>query len=443
MVVKKETKLIEFEKALSAVLKNVPAVGTESLKLSSAVGRVLMENIKADRPIPPFNRSAMDGYAVRFSDFQKGQTLFTVVGTLEAGREWKGDFKKGEALKIMTGAPVPLGADMVIKVENSRIVNGVVGLSSVGSKKRLNTGAPVPLGADMVIKVENSKRGDDKVELAETKPAKWLNVHRQGSDIKKDKTVLRKGKLLRPADIPTASSVGAATLKVSKQIKVSVITTGSEIVSVEKKPKSYEIRDSNLAFLRATLQSMPSISASYAGPLKDDPALFKRNLIKEISKSDLVIVTGGVSMGDSDYTYRVLEELKVKKIFHKCAIRPGKPIWFGLQGRCAIFGLPGNPVSVMATFHEFVLPALKKMSCASEVMPNSLRSPLISALSKKHGLREFRPALLSNEGVVSVGGYKGSGDFINASLGNGFVVLPEEKRDFPVGESVEFHPWTF
>lgn len=442
-MVMKETKLIEFEKALSAVLKNVPVVGSERLKLDSAVGRVLMEDIKADRPIPPFNRSAMDGYAVRFSDFKKEQTLFTVVGTLEAGREWKGKIKKGETLKIMTGAPVPLGADMVIKVENSRIVNGALGLSGVGSKKRLNTGAPVPLGADMVIKVGNSRVVGDMVELTEIKPAKWLNVHRQGSDTKKGKTVLRKGKLLHPADIPTASSVGAAKVKVSKRLRVFVITTGSEVVSVDKKPKSYEIRDSNLAFLHAMFQSMPSISASYAGPLKDDPALFKKRLVKAISKSDLVIVTGGVSMGDSDYTYRVLEEIKVKKIFHKCAIRPGKPLWFGLQGRCAVFGLPGNPVSVMATFHEFVLPALKKMSNALDVMPKSLRLPLISPLSKKHGLREFRPALLTNDGIASVGGYKGSGDFINASLGNGFVVLPEDKKDFPVGESVEFHPWTF
>jgi molybdopterin molybdotransferase len=189
---------------------------------------------------------------------------------------------------------------------------------------------------------------------------------------------------------------------------------------------------------------MPSVSASFEGPLKDDPAVFKKKLLKAMAGSDVVIVTGGVSMGDSDYTYRVLEEIKVKKIFHKCAIRPGKPLWFGRSGRnprCAVFGLPGNPVSVMATFHEFVLPALKKMSGALDVMPLSLRLPLISPLSKKHSLREFRPALLSDAGIASVKGYKGSGDFINASLGDGFVVLPEDKMDFAVGEIVEFHPW--
>lgn len=401
-------KPIPYQRALSLVFKNLPLIGTENVKLVHLTGRVLRRPVKADRPLPPFNRSAMDGYAAKFSDFKNRRATLECVGILEAGRSWKGKIGKGETIRIMTGAPVPDGADVVVMVEHSKV-------------------------------------SGDTVLLDEPKLVKWLNIPRMGSDTKKGNVLIGEGELLKPVHISVAASVGFDRATVSKKIKTCVIVTGTELVPVNKKPKPFQIRDSNSGHLLSRLSGFNFVDANFGGLLRDDLEYFRKTVKKAIEKNDLVIISGGVSVGDFDYTSRILSEVGVKKVFHRIAIRPGKPVWFGRAGRTVVFGLPGNPVSVAVTFHEFVLPAIKKMAGMKKPDSVSIFLPLSADISKKHALREFRVAGIEDGGssVAVVRSYHGSGDFVSASKSDGVIVMPEEARALKAGQLVEFHPWDF
>ncbi len=305
------------------------------------------------------------------------------------------------------------------------------------------TGAPVPGMLDVVIQVEQSRLSGGMVELAGPGVCKFLNIHRMGADAKKGALLLKKGAVLSPRNIAVASSVGAVRLAVSRPIRVAVVSTGRELVPAAATPSPSGIRDSNSPFLMARLKTIPWINASFAGIVKDDPRKLETILAAALEKNDMVILSGGVSMGDADHTPAVLERLRVKNIFHKSAIRPGKPIWFGTSGKKAVFGLPGNPVSVGATFHEFALPALKKMAGISDPHVRVLYLPLGATAKKSHPLREFRVARLVDGGaaVSPVETYQGSGDFVSASQSDGLIVIPEDRCEMPAREIVEFHPW--
>jgi len=404
----KNKKLAPYSKAIAMVLDTTPPLNSVKVSLKKAAGMALRKPIRGDRPLPPFNRSAMDGYAVKCADFKNGTARIAVAGVLEAGSQWKGRLKKGYCVKIMTGAPLPDGAEAVVKVEHSRRVG-------------------------------------NNVELTEPAVKKWLNVHRKGADSKKGELLVDKGSFLTPGALAVAASVGATTLTVTRKINVTIITTGSELVPPHRKPKPSQIRDGNLFLLMGSFSGISWANASYAGTVSDDPEKFRKAVTGAIKKSDMVVVTGGVSMGDSDYTCRVLDEIGVSKIFHKAAIRPGKPLWFGIKGKTLVFGLPGNPVSVAVTFHEFVLPALKKIAGLSDgdAMPMSVTLPLSQPVRKKHDLREFRISAFANGGksVEPVASYQGSGDFVSASKSDGVIVLPESARELKAGAPVEFHPW--
>jgi molybdopterin molybdotransferase len=402
----KDEKLMPHRVALEAVLRTVKQIGTENVKLADSAGRVLRTPIKADRPLPPFNRSAVDGYALRIADFHNGKALLDCIGILEAGNIFKKRIKAGEALKIMTGAPVPEGADAVIKVEHS-------------------------------------ERTGNNVELEERNLNKWLNVHRIGSDAKKGETILDKGVVLNPLHLSVASSVGATNLSVSRLIKTSVISTGTELVPTGKKPKPFQIRDGNSAFLIARILSTGLAEARFEGVIPDDLQKIKNAIRNSLAISDMVIISGGVSVGDSDFTGEAFEQLGVKKIFHRCAMRPGKPVWFGVKGNKTVFGLPGNPVSIAVAFHEFVLPAIKQIAM-SYPMPKALFLPLETEIQKRHSLKEFRVALITKTGAVeAVKSYGGSGDFVSSSKSDGIIVIPENSNKIKAGTTVEFHPWDF
>ena len=404
----KNKKLTPYSKAMALVLKTALPVSSVKVSLKKAAGLVLRKAVKSDRPLPPFNRSAMDGYAVKCADFKNGSANLKVIGVLEAGSSWKGRLKRGESIKIMTGAPVPDGAEAVIKVEQSR-------------------------------------RSGNNVELTQPRIEKWLNIHRKGADCKKGELLLEGGSLLAPGAMSVAAAVGQTNPTVTRKIIVTVITTGSELVPAHRKPAPSQIRESNSYLLMSRLAGISWVKAGYAGTVRDDPNKFRRVITGAIKKSDMVIVTGGVSMGDTDYTYRVLNQIGVKEKFHKAAIRPGKPLWFGKKGRTLVFGLPGNPVSVAVTFHEFAMPALRKMAGldGGAILPVSITLPLAGPVKKKHKLREFRVASIVNGGraVAVVSSYQGSGDFVSAAKSDGVIVLPEQAKQLKAGEPVEFHPW--
>lgn len=404
----KKDKIISHAEALALVLKSVRKVGVEKTSFKKALGRVLRGPIKADRQLPPFDRSAMDGYAARVSDFKSGRASLRCVGSLEAGAGfWPETLKKGEALKIMTGAPAPAGADAVVKVENS-------------------------------------KRAGETVFLLDPKISKWSNIHRKGSDAKRGRTLVEAGTLLNPLHAAVSASVGATTLTVSRKIKVRVISTGTELVAPERNPKPYQIRDANSSHLLSRLTLSGLVEAGLGGRFSDDPKALTAGLKNAIKNNDLVIISGGVSMGDSDHTSSVLRGLGVRKIFHKCAVRPGKPVWFGVKGGCFVFGLPGNPVSIAVAFFEFVLPALRKMAGMANPNPRSIRLILSSDVRKGNSLTEFRVARITPDGrVEALKGYGGSGDFVSAGRSDGVIVMPEEAKEIKGGSEAEFHPWEF
>ena len=402
----KNVALTPFAKAQAAVLRAVKPLPAVRLPLEKAFGFVLRETIRADRPLPPFNRSAMDGYAVRYADLAKGLRRFRCVGMLEAGDAWRKQVRTGECLKIMTGAPVPSGLDAVEQVEKSRLEGAYV-------------------------------------ELSTKAPERWQHIHRMGADCKEGARLIVAGDALTPGRVAVAASVGAAAVRVTRAIRVAVVASGSELVDTARKPAPYQIRDSNSRYLMARLAGIPWTAASFGGVIKDDPRALRRALASALKKNDVVIVTGGVSMGERDHIPEVLKECGVQNRLYKSAIRPGKPIWFGVKGKIAVFGLPGNPVSVAATFSEFVLPALRKMAGFGAAVPPSLYLPLAAPARKKHALREFRIGCYANGGaaVAPVPGYQGSGDFVSAGRSDGLIVIPEEVRKFPAGTVVEFHPW--
>ncbi len=404
----KNVALTPFAAAQAAVLRAIKQLSPVRLPLEKAFGLVLREHIRADRPLPPFNRSAMDGYAVRHDDLAKGLRRFRCAGTLEAGAAWRGTVRHGECLKIMTGAPVPPELDAVEQVEKSRTEGAFV-------------------------------------ELLTGEPERWQHIHRRGADCKKGERLITAGEPLSPARVAVAAAVGAAAVRVTRVIRVAVIASGSELVGTAKKPAPYQIRDSNSRFLMARFSEIPWAAASFGGVIKDDPRALRRALAAALKKNDVVIVTGGVSMGERDHIPEILKECGVKNRLYKSAIRPGKPIWFGVKGAAAVFGLPGNPVSVAATFSEFVLPALRKMAGYASVILPVLRLPLAAPAKKKHALREFRVGCYANGGaaVAPVPGYQGSGDFVSAGRSDGLIVIPEEARELPAGTVVEFHPWRF
>ncbi len=405
---KKNAALTPFAKAQAAVLRAVTPLPTVRLPLEKAFGFVLRETIRADRPLPPFNRSAMDGYAVRYADLAKGVRRFRRAGTLEAGNAWRGKARPGECLKIMTGAPVPAGFDAVEQVEKS-------------------------------------KTGGEYVELFTEAPERWQHIHRMGADCINGARLIAPGDPLTPGRVAVAASVGAASVTVTRAIRVAVIATGNELVDTAQEPAPYQIRDSNSRFLLARLAEIPWAATTFCGVIQDDPRALRRALAAAMKKNDVLIVTGGVSMGERDHVPGVLTECGVQNHLYKSAIRPGKPIWFGIKGKTAVFGLPGNPVSVAATFREFVLPALRKMAGFGVAVPPALRLPLMFPARKKHALREFRVGCYVDGGasVVPVPGYQGSGDFVSAARSDGLIVIPEEARELPAGTVVEFHPWNF
>ncbi len=398
--------LTPFARARESVLKAVSPLPAIRLPLEKAFGFVLRQDIRADRPLPPFNRSAMDGYAMRHAEVAAGRRTFMCVGMLEAGAAWTKPVPPGHCLKIMTGAPVPAGLDMVEQVEKTRHNGG-------------------------------------KVELLASSPVRWLNIHRMGADARKGARLLPKGVALTPGRVAVAASVGAASVQVTRPIKVTLVATGKELVRTVQRPALFQIRDSNSRFLLARLAGFPFVACAFAGVIKDDPAALKRTLAAALAKSDVVVISGGVSMGERDHTPDVLKTCGVKNRLYKSAIRPGKPIWFGAKGKTAVFGLPGNPVSVAATFQEFVLPALRKMAGFVQPLPPVLHLPLAAPARKKHQLREFRVGNYADGGraVAPVATYQGSGDFVSAAGSDGLIVIPEEARELPAGTVVEFHPW--
>lgn len=391
--------MISVKEATSIVLESSEILTREEIKLESALNRYLAENIKSDRDYPPFNRSAMDGIAIKFDDIENGLKSFKIQSTIFPGENSPSPLVSGNCFKIMTGAAVPSTADTVIRVENLEIANDQALI--VGSLY---------------------KRGQ--------------NIAKKGEDTLKDSVILTSGTKIKPIHMGVLSTVGASTISVYRNPKINILTTGNEIKKVGDKIESNEIRDSNSIFLKSAFKNIGLESnINTVGDSKDKLCL----AVKENLDCDIFILTGGVSMGDADFVPEILEKLGVNKLFHKVAQKPGKPIWFGKKGKTVVFGLPGNPVSVQVMFKLYIEPLLLIMS--GDQQKNIISHPLAHDLIKKGSFRNFIPCLLNAKGEISTIKYNGSGDIKATAYSDGLMIIPEELNHLNKGDKLNFIPW--
>ncbi|HTN19522.1 MAG TPA: molybdopterin molybdotransferase MoeA [Pelobium sp.] len=376
--------MISFKEARDLIVTKVAFCGTEEVSLEDAFGRVLANDIFAPRDFPPFNRSAMDGIAVRFEDLEKGISNFKCVETVFAGSSFSKEIHAGQCYKIMTGAAVPSFTNVVIRVEDTSEADG------------------------------NIKIVADEFKL-------YQNIALQGQDLKKGELAIAKHTEITAGIVGLLASMGKSQVQVQKMPSVNIITTGNEVLELDQEISPIHIYNSNKYVLKSLLQQN-HLKATSCIHVKDDRFALKQE-INRCLNTDVLILTGGVSAGEADFIPAILEELGVKKLFYKVAIKPGKPVWCGKRGETMVFALPGNPFSCMVTFKLFVEFYIK--ACLG-LKPDTFESlPLDFERIKKSTLDEFFPVNIKNGRLTQIA-INGSGD---VRLGMSANTLAMQKAD--------------
>lgn len=389
--------MITVNEALTIINKHQKDFGTELIPLVNAIGRVLKEDLYTDRQLPPYDRVTMDGIAIQYAHFAKGQRAFSIAGIAPAGAAQLTLAKEGHCLEVMTGSIMPNKVDTVIRYEDVLIENGVA-----------------------TIQVDSLKKGQ--------------NIHWKGSDRKKGDLVVPNGSIISPAEVGVAATVGKTHLKVARLPKAIIISTGDELVEIEETPLPYQIRKSNVHRLRATLAKYQIIADRHH--LDDDMEQIKKDLADIINQYEVVILSGGVSKGKFDFLPDALTALGVEKLFHKIKQRPGKPFWFGkAPNGTLVFALPGNPVSsFLCTQRYFVTWLTTSLGLSPVTLPHGI---LTRDTLFKPDLTYFLQVKVSyNENgqilATPVDG-NGSGDLANLVDADAFLQLPRGKNLFEKG----------
>lgn len=385
--------MIHFDRARDIVMQQARLLEPEKVPLPEAAGRILAKEIHADRDFPHCSLSAMDGYACRAAD---RNAPLTVVETIAAGQMPAREISPGQCSQIMTGAPVPWGADAVVMVEHTTRHGDTVRVNRSGGKS---------------------------------------NIRYRGEELRKGDTVLPRGVMIAPPYLAVLASVGCDPVPVYRRPKAGVIATGTELVEPSQTPAPGQIRNSNSYQLCAQL-ARAGAEASYRGIAPDTPETTREAIEEAMADTDVLLLSGGVSMGEFDFVPGVLTDLGVKLLFEKVAIQPGKPTVFGAKGDTLFFGLPGNPVSTFVIFELLVRPFLYRMM-GSEWRPPSVLGRLNESISRKKADRlSFRPVYLDSDGGVRPVAYHGSGHihaYVNA---NGIVALPVGVARLDQGETI-------
>ena len=384
--------MINYSEALELLQQNLINLGTETLDLLETTNKYLAEDILADRDYPPFNRSAMDGYAVNSEWYNKlDQKSLVSQGTCFAGEAFSKTIDSSRALKIMTGAPVPDGLDAVIKIEET---NG----------------------------------GCDIIEFSPPRINSYQNIAKKGEDASKGDAVLTSGTQLTPNNLQVLATLGVSKVKVKKTPSVAILTTGDEVKDIEESVDWFQIRNSNKYSLLSSLKSL-EIDVISCDHVNDNENELSSKL-SEALKADIVLLTGGVSMGDADFVPQTLANQGIEKVFHKIAMKPGKPVWFGKNNQTAVFGLPGNSLSTFHCFHLLVSPYLKLIQGDNEGK-KAISIPLLNAI-KPARIDRFFPFTISN-GQAEVKLFNGSGDITASQETDGIIYLPKE-QSFETGD---------
>jgi molybdopterin molybdotransferase len=380
----------------------VPIVQHETVALYAARQRTLATDVLSPMNVPPHDNSAMDGYALRHADIKNGTTKLKIVGNSLAGHPHHGQISAGECVRIMTGALIPDGCDSVVMQEHVR-----------------GEGDMIEIGADL-------RRGQ--------------NVRRAGEDIGQGTVVLARGQAIRAAEMGLLASLGLSEVTVYRKLRVAIFSTGDELQQPGAPLAAGQIYDSNRYTLSGLLGELGGVEILDMGNVRDDPAALRTALLDAASRADVIITSGGVSVGEADYIKQLLAEIG-EVVFWKIAMKPGRPLAYGKIGACHFLGLPGNPVAVMVTFLQFVRDALCILMGQQPEPPLLFNATCTSLIRKIPGRTEFQRGILSRNDdgnlAVRTTGEQGSGILSSMSRANCFIVLPLAQGDVEAGASVE------
>jgi molybdopterin molybdotransferase len=416
---------------------------TEEVLLMQAVGRILAEPVTADRDFPPFPRATRDGFAVRADDLASGVMLLRVVGQVRAGDSYDLPLASGEAVEIMTGAAVPVGADAVVMVEyTERKSQEVNHKGHEGTQRRQEPEQTNPDPVDVLGLSKDEQAhpeevvAEDLVEIQRS-VASGENVVPAGAEAHAGQELLPRGVRLGPAQIALAAAAGKASVKAYRKSKVAILSTGDELVDVAEKPGPSQIRNSNSYSLAALVAECGGEPVQL--PTAPDEEGKLTELIHEGLKADMLLLSGGVSMGKFDLVEQALNTLGAKFFFTGALIQPGKPVVFGEVGAIPFFGLPGNPVSVMVTFELFARQMVEALSGAQPERLKSAKAKLKKEFKTKTGLTRFLPARLEgglDDPEVEIVPWQGSGDMLAAAKANCYLVVPPDREKLAKGDMV-------
>lgn len=391
--------MISVMQAQDAITTTIIKGKEVTLSISESLGCVLAENIVCPLDLPPFPQSGVDGYAFRYKDC-KDDTPITIIGESSAGKSFSGDIGVMQAVRIFTGAEVPVGADTIVMQEKVTVAGNILQIN------------------------------DDQI-------INGANVRPQGSHIKKNDSALTRGKVINAGTVSFLASMGFSEVKVHAKPRVTIIITGDELLPPGEPLGSGQVYESNSACLCAALQSMgiTDINVLYAG---DEEAATRASFQQAVTDADFILFTGGISVGDYDFVGKVLSEEKVRKVFYKVKQRPGKPLFFGERDGIYIFGLPGNPASVLTCFYEYAYPALRMYLGYMAPFLQSITLPISEQINTAKGLTFFLKGYTDYKTAFPLDGQP-SYMMRSFAYANCLIVVPEDTERINAGETVTVH----
>lgn len=392
--------MISVEEAKNIVYNKTKTLSSERLAVLDAVGRITSENIISKINVPSFNNSAMDGFALKNADIEKGISEFKVIGEIKAGDNPNITINSGECIPIYTGAPIPNGTDTIVMVEKTFLSNNIM----------------------MIEEGYQSKVGK--------------HIRLEGEQIKHGEIALQKGLKITPSTASYLSAIGETTITVFSAPKVKIITTGNELIQAGEPLNFGQIYESNSTALISLLKEQRVTKITHK--IAKDTSEYLFHTLSDYNDFDLIILTGGISMGKYDLVADCLEKIGVEKAFHKVAQKPGKPLYFGTKENTLFFALPGNPAAVITSYYEYIYPTIKKMMGFENTQLKTIRLPLLDDVKIKSNRSNFLKGKLEEDGVRVLFG-QDSHILSSFAIADCLIYLPKGIELWRKGEKVEVH----